>query len=263
MLTYLPAGILGVVVASLIAAVMSTISTHLNWGASYVVNDYYKRFINKNPTEKQMVLYGRTTILVLMILSALLALLLSNALQAFHIMLQIGAGTGLLFLLRWFWWRINAASEIAAMTISFLVALYFEFIHVNLGLPELIEWQRLVIGVAITTLGWILVTILTKPTEQSTLFDFYRKVHPGGPGWKNVLERAKKGGEDVEDYLSEKWDMPTSILGVFLGLLFIYNGLFATGFWLYSNYIAALITSVVSVVSAVLLFRMWRKFRVS
>jgi len=263
MLTYLPAGILGIVVASLIAAVMSTISTHLNWGASYVVNDYYKRFINKSPTEKQLVLLGRITILLLMILSAILALVLSNALQAFHIMLQIGAGTGLLFILRWFWWRINASSEIAAMIISFIVALYFEFIHVNIGLSQLIEWQRLVIGVGITTVGWILVTIFTKPTEQATLIDFYRKVHPGGPGWKHVLERAKQAGEDVEDYLSEKWDMPTSILGVFLGLLFIYNGLFATGFWLYSNYTAALITSVVSIASAVLLFAMWRKFKVS
>jgi SSS family solute:Na+ symporter len=263
MLTYLPAGILGIVVASLIAAVMSTISTHLNWGASYVVNDYYKRFINKNPTENQMVLLGRATILGLMVLAAILALLLSNALQAFHIMLQIGAGTGLLFLLRWFWWRINASSEIAAMIISFLVALYFEFIHVNIDLPQLIEWQRLVIGVAITTVGWILVTIFTQPTEQGTLIDFYRKVHPGGPGWKYVLEQAKHAGEDVDSYLVEKWDMPSSLIGVFLGLLFIYNGLFATGFWLYSNYIAALVTSVVSAASALLLFRMWRKFKVS
>jgi len=263
MLTYLPSGILGIVVASLIAAVMSTISTHLNWGASYVVNDFYKRFVKKDPAEKELVLVGRGTILILMILAAILALYLSNALQAFHIMLQIGAGTGLLFLLRWFWWRINAASEIAAMVISFLVAIYFEIIHPRLGLVEIIEWQRLIIGVASTTFGWILVTLLTKSTEQKTLLNFYRKVNPGGPGWKRILLNARQNGEDVESYLSEKWDMPSSILGVFLGLLVIYNGLFAIGFWLYANVIAALLTSVVAIVSAVLLIKMWAKFKVS
>jgi len=159
MLTYLPNGLLGIVVASLIAAVMSTISTHLNWGASYVVNDFYKRFIKNDASESELVLVGKASVLGLMVLSAILALFLSNALQAFHILLQIGAGTGLLFLLRWFWWRINAASEISAMVISFLVAVYFEFIHDSLGLPVLIEWQRLVIGVGITTIGWILVTL--------------------------------------------------------------------------------------------------------
>jgi len=263
MLTYLPSGILGIVVASLIAAVMSTISTHLNWGASYVVNDFYKRFVKKDPAEKELVLVGRGTILILMILAAILALYLSNALQAFHIMLQIGAGTGLLFLLRWFWWRINAASEIAAMVISFLVAIYFEIIHPRLGLVEIIEWQRLIIGVASTTFGWILVTLLTKSTEQKTLLNFYRKVNPGGPGWKRILLNARQNGEDVESYLSEKWDMPSSILGVFLGLLVIYNGLFAIGFWLYANVIAALLTSVVAIVSGVLLIKMWAKFKVS
>ena len=263
MLTYLPSGILGLVVASLIAAVMSTISTHLNWGASYVVNDFYKRFLVQNPSEKKLVLVGRGTILALMVLAAVLALFLSNALQAFHLMLQIGAGTGLLFLLRWFWWRINAASEIAAMVISFFVAVYFEIIHPALGFTPIIEWQRLVLGVLITTIGWILVTLFSKPTEQETLLRFYRKIRPGGPGWKRILEKAKANGEDVDSLLSEKWDMPSSLLGVFLGLLVIYNGLFAIGFWLYGNIPAALITTGVSTVSAVLLIKMWARFRVS
>ena len=261
MLTYLPAGLLGVVVASLIAAVMSTISTHLSWGASYIVNDFYKRFIKATPSEKELVLVGRGAVVVLMILSAVLALFLSNALQAFHILLQIGAGTGLLFLLRWFWWRINAASEIAAMVISFIVAVYFEFIHTRLGLPELIEWQRLVIGVGITTCGWILITFLTEPTDYKTLIEFYRKIKPGGPGWKRVLEMARQTGENVEMYLSQKWDVPSSLLGVFLGLILIYSGLFSIGFWLYSNVSAALITTLTSFVSAILLMNLWRKFK--
>ncbi|NQV37713.1 MAG: Na+:solute symporter [Candidatus Marinimicrobia bacterium] len=261
MLTYLPAGVLGLVVASLIAAVMSTISTHLNWGASYVVNDFYRRFVNTDPNEKSLVNVGRLTILALMIMAAILALFLSNALQAFHIMLQIGAGTGLLFLLRWFWWRINAASEISAMIISFLVAIYFEIIHPWLGLPYIIEWQRLVIGVGITTVGWIIVTFITSPTDYETLFNFYKKVRPGGPGWRVILAQAESQGNDISD-LDEPWDISTSLLGVFLGLVFIYNGLFAIGFWLYGNTIPAMITTLFSLISAVILFRIWPKFKV-
>ncbi|MFQ5676728.1 MAG: sodium:solute symporter family protein [bacterium] len=262
MLTFLPPGLLGIVIASLIAAVMSTISTHLNWGASYIVNDFYKRFVKASPPEKELVLVGKGTIVGLMVLAAVLALFLSNALQAFHILLQIGAGTGLLFLLRWFWWRINAASEIAAMIISFLIAVYFEFIHLRLGLPDLIEWQRLVIGVALTTIGWILVTLLTRPTDQKTLFAFYRKIHPGGPGWKRVLEQALRVGEDVEVYLSQKWDVPDSLLGVFFGLCLIYCALFAMGFWLYFNVVPALITTVIAIISTYILSRLWKKMKV-
>jgi SSS family solute:Na+ symporter len=261
MLTFLPAGLLGLVIASLIAAFMSTISTHLNWGASYIVNDFYKRFLNKNPREKQMVMVGRISIVVLMILAALLALLLQNALQAFHILLQIGAGTGLLFLLRWFWWRINAASELAAMMISFMVAVYFEFIHRHTGLPEIIEWKKLIIGVIITTVGWITVTLVTRPTEQVTLLSFYRKIRPGGPGWKKVLREASRSGEDVDSFLQEKWDFPTAMLAVLLGILTVYSILFAIGFWLYDNVPAGIISSVTALFSSVFLIRSWKRIR--
>lgn len=262
MLTFLPAGLLGVVVASLVAAFMSTISTHLNWGASYIVNDFYKRFIRKNPSEKRLVFIGRTSIVILMALAAVIALILENALQAFHILLQIGAGTGLLFLLRWFWWRINAASEIAAMVISFFVAVYFEFIHNRLDLPELVEWQRLVIGVGITTAGWIIVTLLTKSTERKTLLSFYRKVHPGGPGWRKVLLEAEQSGEDVNRFLKTKWSFPADLLMVFLGLILIYSSLFGTGFWIYGNIFAALITTAAAVLSGLLLILAWRKIKI-
>jgi SSS family solute:Na+ symporter len=261
MLTYLPAGLLGVVVASLIAAVMSTISTHLNWGASYIVNDFYRRFVNTAPTEKRMVLIGRISIVVLMILSAAVALLLSNALQAFHILLQIGAGTGLLFLLRWFWWRISAASEIAAMIISFLVAIYFEFVHTRLGFASLIDWKKLVIGVCITTIGWILVTLFTKPADQKTLLRFYKKVSPGGPGWKKVLEKARQSGEDVEDAFKGKWDVPSGLLCVFLGLAMIYGMLFALGFWLYGNTTAGILATGTALIAAFLLLKSWKRLK--
>ncbi len=260
MLTYLPSGISGIVIASLIAAVMSTISTHLNWGASYVVNDFYKRFVRVNPSEKELVLVGRSTIVILMILAATVTLLLSNALQAFHILLQIGAGTGLLFLLRWFWWRISAVSELSAMIISFLVAIYFELIHTRLGFAPLIEWQKLLIGVGITTVGWVLITLLTRPTDHKTLLEFYRKVHPGGPGWKHVLETAANRGEDIGINASGKWDVPTGLIGVFVGVMLVYSTLFSTGFWLYENVIPAIVSTLISVTSAIVLVKMWKKF---
>lgn len=282
MLTFLPAGLLGLVVASLIAAYMSTISTHLNWGASYIVNDFYKRFLKKDPSERQMVLVGRVSIVILMVISGMVALSLSNALQVFHILLQIGAGTGLLFLLRWFWWRINAASEIAAMTISFLVAIYFEFIHkffgfkvlmewkifgendiglnLKLGPVELIEWKKLILGVGITTIGWIIVTFLTKPTEQKTLFSFYKKVYPGGPGWENVRKKALESGEDIQKNSEKKWDMPLNLLGVSLGTITIYSLLFSIGFWIYSNIFPAVLTLITGIVSSIFLIKIRRKF---
>jgi len=262
MLTFLPAGLLGLVVASLIAAFMSTLSTHLNWGASYIVNDFYRRFVNRKPSEKQMVTVGKVSIVVLMAVAAVVALLLSNALQAFYILLQIGAGTGLLFLLRWFWWRINAASEIAAMTISFIVAIYFEFIHTRLGFPALIDWQKLIIGVGITTAGWIVVTFITKPTDQKTLFKFYQKIQPGGPGWQRVLDVAEKTGVDVSSLKGERWDMPYNLLAVSLGAIAIYSVLFSIGFFLYANLIPAIITLSTAMTSSFFLIKLWNRLKI-
>ena len=167
MLLFVPHGVLGLIVASLAAAYMSTISTHLNWGASYVVDDVYKRFLKPNATDAHYVAVGRAVTVALTLLALLVALALHNAMQAFQILLQIGAGTGLIFLLRWYWWRINAWGEIAAMAISFLVALYFQFVHVRLlGFPPLHPSLALVAGVLITTLGWLLVTFTTPPTDR-------------------------------------------------------------------------------------------------
>ncbi|MDH5405394.1 MAG: Na+:solute symporter [Candidatus Aminicenantes bacterium] len=261
MLSFLPHGLLGIVVASLVAAYMSTISTHLNWGSSYIVNDFYKRFVKPDATEKELVRMGRISTVLLMTISCLLALLLSNALQAFHILLQIGAGTGLLFLLRWFWWRINAISEIFAMTTAFLVAVYFEFIHVRIGFFLLDEWQRLVIGVAITTSTWLTVTFLTRPTKQETLLQFYRLIKPGGPGWKKFLTKAEKEGQDISGLSGDKWDVPTSLISVFLGCLSVYSALFAAGFWIYANYTFAVIATTAAVLSTIGLIKSWGKLR--
>jgi len=256
MLTFLPVGLLGMVVASLIAAYMSTIATHLNWGSSYMVNDFFKRFLRPRSSEKELVLAGRISTVVLMFLAGIVALLMKNALDSFQIMLQVGAGTGLLFILRWFWWRINAWSEISAMVVSFLIAVYFRLIHGLTGLPAVSDWAQLVIGVAITTCGWLVVTFLTKPTEDRVLVSFYRKVSPGGPGWRAFLDRAKARGERA-DGLDPAWQVPRGILCMFLGCVAVYSVLFATGNWIYAKTLPAVILTCTAVVSTFLLFLLW------
>ncbi|WP_445666532.1 sodium:solute symporter family protein [Fodinibius sp. AD559] len=259
MLTFIPTGWLGLVVASLTAAYMSTISTHLNWGSSYLVNDFYKRFVRPESSEKELVTVGRISTVILMIVAGALALLLQNALDSFQIILQIGAGTGLLFILRWFWWRINAGSEIAAMFIAFAVALYFQFGHPHTGLPEVTGWQELIIGVIVTTIGWLSVTFMTRPTDYKTLVKFCEAARPGGPGWQNVINRAKEKGEDLEPLEDEAWRVPQGLLCMVLGCIAVYGALFATGYWIYGKWILASVITVVSVIASMLLYKAWRK----
>lgn len=256
MLTFLPAGVMGLVVASLFGALLSTIASHLNMGASYVVNDFYKRFVKPNATEKQLVFAGKIMTLLLMLLSCLLAPFLESAKRVFDLLLQIGAGTGLIFILRWFWWRINAFSEITAMVVSFLVAFYFELIHPHTGLPELMQWQKLLIGVGITTLSWVLATLLTKPSDDKTLFNFCRLVRAGGPGWKAVEKRAKIAGFTIPD-IGEKWNVPFGILCMVFGCLAVYTALFAIGSWIYAYYLQASLLTVSSAIATIFLFKFW------
>lgn len=254
MLTYLPAGLLGLVVASLVAAYMSTISSHLNWGASYVVNDFYKRFIDNNTSEKQLVNVGRIATVLLMLFSALLALLMSNALQAFEILLQVGAGTGLIFILRWFWWRINAYSEIAAMVISFVIALYLELLHEPVfGFAPLDSSTKLLLGVGITTVGWLVVTYLTPAEDIATLARFYQKIQPASLGWKRVIQKG-----ELEDF-EQQGQLPLEVLSMVIGCLMVYAALFATGSWIYGNVTTASILTIVATGSGVILFWLWRR----
>jgi solute:Na+ symporter, SSS family len=259
MLSFLPVGIMGIVIASLIAAYMSTISTHLNWGSSYVVNDFYKRFMKPDAPEKELVMVGRISIFLMMAGAAVVALILNNALQGFQILLQIGAGTGLLFILRWFWWRINAACEITAMVVSFFVACYFQFFHIKLfpAMP-LESWQTLCIGVAVTTCSWIITAILTKPTEDKKMRDFCRLVNPGGPGWKKVIEDAQKDNDPIVSEHKAS-NLPLGILCMFIGTIAVYSALFAAGFWLYSNIVPAVVLSVVAAASGIFLVVFWDK----
>ena len=233
MLVFLPHGLLGLMVASLAAAYMSTISTHLNWGASYVVEDVYRRFVAPDRSERHYVAVGRATTVGLIILAAALSLWLQNAFQAFQIMLQVGAGTGLIFLLRWFWWRINAWTEISAMAISFAVALYLQFVHVQvLGLPPLTPSVQLVLGVAITTAGWLVVTFLTAPTDRATLQAFYDRIRPHGAGWRSAVTTRAPEGED---------SVTAALLCWFLGVAAIYLALFGTGYLIYGRALPGLV----------------------
>lgn len=262
MLTFLPAGLLGFVVASLAAAYMSTISTQLNWGSSYVTNDFWKRFVNPTATEKELVAVGRVSTVLLMVVSALMALAMENALQGFQIMLQVGAGTGLLFILRWFWWRINAWAEIVAMVVSFLVAVAF-FLHgrsVTMESEQIPGWIQMISGVAITTFAWIMAVYFGPQTETKRLREFYRLTQPGGPGWRRVIESARADGDRIDEG-EGAWDVPLGILAMVLGCAAVYGALFATGNFIYGNTMAAIAMTAASVVSIVLLFVLWGRIQ--
>lgn len=250
MLTYLPHGLLGLVVASLISAFMSTISTHLNWGSSYMVHDFYHRFIKPDASEKRLVAVGRISTVVLMILSALFALVLENALQAFNILLTIGAGTGLIYILRWFWSRINAYTEITGMVVSFFVAIFFQVVYPKMGFDPIPNHYQLLLGIGITTIAWVLVTFLTPPDDKETLISFYRLVKPKGRGWKKIA--AESGVEpDTGSNLT------TEILGMLIGCFTIYSALFMTGYLIYGDMMYAFILFLVVLIGSFLLFRIW------
>ncbi len=259
MLTRLPSGLLGIVMASLGAAYMSTISTHLNWGSSYVVNDFYKQQIKPNASEKELVGVGRITTVVLMVLSALFALKLTNATQLFDIIIMFGAGTGLIFILRWFWWRINAWSEIVAMLSSGIISLLFwnfeKVLFLEDGAP-FPEWSKFPLVVLLTTIIWLATTYLTKPESDETLEHFYQKIQPGGPGWKKTVEKAEKNGRSIVEG-REKWSVPSGILAMLLGCVLVYCCMFATGNWIYGNYPLAIGLSITVVVSGLLLAKVW------
>jgi SSS family solute:Na+ symporter len=251
MLVFLPSGLLGLVVASLAAAYMSTISTHLNWGASYVVEDFYRRFLVSTRSERHYVGVGRIVTIALVALAGVVALWLETAYQVFQILLQIGAGTGLVFLLRWFWWRVNAWSEVSAMVMSLMVACYFTggISLEPVGLSAGVEWAvpawsaslQLVVGVVVTTVGWVTVTLLTPPADGETLRSFYGLIRPLGPGWR---------GAGFEPYPASADDSLTAaFLAWFLACVVVYGALFGTGYVLYGSAgpaVACLGTSAVS-----------------
>ena len=240
MLSLLPAGLLGLVAASLLAAFMSTMSTQLNLGASYLVNDFWVRFIRPDATDAEQVRAGRLATVVSLMLGSGLGLLLTDAGQAFNLLLLIGAGTGGLFILRWFWWRINAWTELVAMGGSLVVAGYFTFVHDGLDIVELAAHEKLIWGSLLTTLVWVVATYLTPPESEKTLSSFVAKVNPGGPGWKRWATAEA----------TAPWPVPRGILSMVLGCTGVYAALIATGSWLYGDASAAMILLAVAAGSA-------------
>ncbi len=251
MLRFLPAGFMGLMVAGMLAAYVSTLSTQLNWGTSYLVHDFYRRFLRPGRDERHYVLVGRLTTGLLMLAAAGVTLVLDSARASFELLMSIGAGTGLIYLLRWFWWRINAWSEIAAMVSSFVVSLGF-FVLARAGHP-LPAHVSLIATVVVTTVVWLAVTFLTQPTDPATLDKFYRLTRPAGPGWTEV--RARTGVGASPDSL------PQAFLCWVLGCAFVYAALFGAGSLVYGRSGPAVVWLVLFVVSGAgllrLLPRMW------
>ena len=242
MLTLLPSGLLGLVAASLIAAFMSTMSTQLNLGASYLVNDFYHRFIKPDASEKHLVNVGRLFTIISIILGGGLGLFLTSAGQAFTLLLMIGAGTGMIYILRWFWWRINAYTEIVAMVSSLCIAFYYNFIDQSFA-----GWEKIVIGAILTTVVWVVATYLTPPDDEETLQNFVKKVNPGGPGWSKYSHGVS----------SEPWPVPNGILCMILGCSAVYGVLLGVGQLIYGEPLGITLIGLAGV-SAFGLTRLWK-----
>ena len=212
---YLPSGIKGLLVASFFAAYMSTIATQLNWGTSYVINDFYKRFVRPDADDRGLVRISRLTTIVIMLLSIMITGMLDTISGAWAFILEAGAGLGLVLILRWFWWRINAWSEITAMVVPLIVYGFMKY-EMSIQFPE-----SLFVIVAATTLSWIGVTLVTPPTDDEKLRSFYRRVHPGGRGWKRIADQMPEVRGDSE------------YAGLFLnwiaGVVLVYMILFGVG----------------------------------
>jgi Na+/proline symporter len=256
MLKFLPAGFVGLMVGGLIAANSSTILTHLNWGSSYLVHDFYRRFVRADADEKHYVNVGRACTVALYAVAALLSLVLESAQNAFEILISIGAGTGLLYLLRWFWWRINAWCEVVAMVSSFAISVFFFALRqTGHALPFA---HTVLYSVAFTTLCWLVTAFVTAPTSRERLVAFYKKVHPAGPGWTPIREAAGISASDARRHSDH---MGRATLGWICGCATIWSSLFAIGNFLYGRTTIALVLTGVFIVSGGVLIavinRLW------
>ncbi len=231
MLKFLPVGFVGLMVGGLIAANSSTILTHLNWGSSYLVHDFYRRFVRQDAPEKHYVLAGRLTTLGLFLCSAAMVYLMESAKDTFDIILQVGAGTGLLYLLRWFWWRINAWCEVVAMASSFGISIALLVLKRQMNI-EISTHHALLITIAVTTVCWVSTVFLGPPTDRRTLIDFYKKVRPFGPGWAAIRQEADLPRSETS---TSHENIPLALLGWSMGCMVIWSSLFSVGNFLYGR----------------------------
>jgi Na+/proline symporter len=253
MLKFLPAGFIGLMVGGLIAANSSTILTHLNWGASYLVHDFYRRFLRRDASERHYVRVGRLVTVGLFIASSGTVYLMDTAKDAFDIILQIGAGTGLLYLVRWFWWRVNAWCEVVAMTSSLAVSVVL-LIMARSG-AAMSSHAALLLTVAVTTVCWVATAFLGPPTDRAVLVSFYRSVRPFGPGWAAIRREAGVAPDDR----GGAENVPRALLGWFAGCAAIWSALFTIGNVLYGRWPQASILLAVFVVSALTLAGVLRR----
>lgn len=251
MLKFLPVGFVGLMVGGLVAANSSTILTHLNWGASYLVHDFYRRFIKKDGSEHHYVTMGRVATILLFFVSSAMVFVLDSAKNAFDIILQVGAGTGLLYLLRWYWWRINAWCEVVAMISSFVVSVGFIVLEKE-GVLAMDSAPKLILTVVITTVCWLLAAYLAPQTDRQTLIEFYKKVHPAGPGWEVI---RKEAGVSKETARENGDNIPMALLGWVSGCAMIWSALFSLGNFLYGRLDYGFGLLVVFIVSSVVLLR--------
>lgn len=244
MLVFLPSGFVGLMVGGLIAANSSTILTHLNWGASYLVHDFYRRFIKRDATERHYVAAGRVATLGLFLGSSAMVYLMESSKDTFDVILQIGAGTGLLYLVRWFWWRVNAWCEVVAMISSLLVSIVLLVMSKN-GMAFSTH-AALMITVAFTSVCWMIAAYVAPQTDDAVLTSFYLKVRPSGPGWTIVRERAGISATDLTDNAMQD-NIPRALLGWAVGCATIWSSLFAVGSFLYGRTTQALVLTTVFV----------------
>jgi Na+/proline symporter len=256
MLRFLPAGWVGLMLGGLVAANSSTILTHLNWGASYLVHDFYRRFVRRDAPEKHYVLAGRLATILLFVCSSSLVFALDTAKDAFVLILQVGAGTGLLYLLRWYWWRITAWCEIVAMVSSFGISVAFLILHKNgVTIPS---DQQLVVTVAFTTLCWVIMAFAGPRTDEATLVSFYRKISPIGPGWRHIRSIAGVPPAEAAEY-ARRDNIPLAFLGWSAGCAMIWSALFCVGNFLYGRMGLAAALLAVFLVTGTLVIRVVNK----
>lgn len=237
---FLPVGLKGLLVAAFFAAYMSTIATQLNWGSSYVMNDFYRRFIKKTESEKHYVLVSRVTTLMLMLVSVIVTLFITRISGAWEFILECGAGVGLVLILRWFWWRINAWSEISAMITPFIAYPIVKYYEISFPFS-------LFYLVGVTTVVWLAVTFITKPTDEEKLKSFYRLIHPGGILWKKISLQ-------LPDVINDK-----GFAGMFLNWIFgvalVYSMLFGIGSLIFADYFNALLYFLIVLISITLIYK--------
>jgi SSS family solute:Na+ symporter len=237
---FLPAGLKGLLVAAFFAAYMSTIATQLNWGTSYIINDFYRRFVKRNEKESHYVLSSRVATLILMFISIVVTLFINRISGAWEFIIECGAGVGLVLILRWFWWRINAWSEISAMIAPFIILPIIKYAEVPFP-------YSLFIIVPVTTAIWLIVTFLTKPTSEEVLISFYKKIHPGGIMWKKVSSKLPEIESDSGFF--------KLFLNWFFGVILIYSFLFGIGKLIFGEYESFFIFLIVSFISVFIIYR--------